>query len=256
MPRRLLLGQPVGVLPGQRPDEPRLAVVDVARGPDRQRHRQRSSGARGLRLPPRPRRPRRPSSVRQSRSVGRRGRRRRPAARRGGAAPQSASSTAHAALGSSASGSAPPPTRATVSSTSPPTSVGEPLRSGADGLDRLVEHAQHGDLVRVRAGSRRECERPLERGERQLVGAQRALERMPPQPLDELAPADDDTGLRSAEQLVAGERHEVGAGREALGAESARRRPSASAPEPRSSTSGSVVRARRPRRARRAAAAP
>ena len=33
-----LLGQPVGVLPGQRPDEPRLAVVDVSGGADRQRH--------------------------------------------------------------------------------------------------------------------------------------------------------------------------------------------------------------------------
>ena len=38
-PALLLLGQPVGVLSGQRPDEPRLAVVDVAGGADRQRHR-------------------------------------------------------------------------------------------------------------------------------------------------------------------------------------------------------------------------
>ena len=37
-PALALLGQPVGVLPGQRPDEPRLAVVDVARGPYRERH--------------------------------------------------------------------------------------------------------------------------------------------------------------------------------------------------------------------------
>ena len=33
-PALLLLGQPVGVLAGQRPDEPRLAVVDVPRGAD------------------------------------------------------------------------------------------------------------------------------------------------------------------------------------------------------------------------------
>ena len=39
IPRRLLLGQPVRVLPGQRLDQPRLAVVDVPRGADRQRHR-------------------------------------------------------------------------------------------------------------------------------------------------------------------------------------------------------------------------
>ena len=38
-PALLLLRQPVGVLPGQRPDEPGLAVVDVARCADRQRHR-------------------------------------------------------------------------------------------------------------------------------------------------------------------------------------------------------------------------
>ena len=37
-PALALLGQPVGVLARQRPDEPRLAVVDVARGADRQRH--------------------------------------------------------------------------------------------------------------------------------------------------------------------------------------------------------------------------
>ena len=37
-PAPLLLRQPVRVLPGQRPDEPGLAVVDVTRGADRQRH--------------------------------------------------------------------------------------------------------------------------------------------------------------------------------------------------------------------------
>ena len=37
-PALALFGEPVGVLAGQRPHEPRLAVVDVARGPDRERH--------------------------------------------------------------------------------------------------------------------------------------------------------------------------------------------------------------------------
>ena len=37
-PARLLLGEPVGVLPGQRPDEPGLAVVDVTRRPYCDRH--------------------------------------------------------------------------------------------------------------------------------------------------------------------------------------------------------------------------
>ena len=37
-PALALLGQTVGVLAGQGPDEPGLAVVDVAGGADRQRH--------------------------------------------------------------------------------------------------------------------------------------------------------------------------------------------------------------------------
>ena len=44
-PPPLLLRQPVRVLPGQRPDEPRLAVVDVPRGADRQRHVETGSKA-------------------------------------------------------------------------------------------------------------------------------------------------------------------------------------------------------------------
>ena len=71
-----------------------------------------------------------------------------------------------------------------------------------------------------RRGSRsgaleQERERPLERRERELVGAQRPLERVPAQPLDEVGAAGDDPGLRPAEQLVAREADEVGAGGEA-----------------------------------------
>ena len=45
-PAPLLLGQPVRVLAGQRPHEPRLAVVDVTRGADRQRHQRRLTSSR------------------------------------------------------------------------------------------------------------------------------------------------------------------------------------------------------------------
>src|SRR5262245_49706802 len=38
-PAPLLLREPVGVFAGERTDEPRLPVVDVPGGPDRQRHR-------------------------------------------------------------------------------------------------------------------------------------------------------------------------------------------------------------------------
>ena len=165
----------------------------------------------------------------------------------------SSSSTAHAALGSSASGSAPPPTRATVSSTSPPTSAREALGAGAHRLDRLVQHPQHRDLV-PRRRVERERERALERRERELVRAQRALERMAAQPLDELGAADDDPGLRPAEQLVPGEADEVGARAQAL----RRRRLVADRRRARRSRGrrrAGARRARRPRRARREPAA-
>ena len=85
---------------------------------------------------------------------------------------------------------------------------GEPLGAGAD---------RRGSCASVRSTgirSRRlevEQQRPFERGERELVDAQRALQRMAPQPLDELGAAEHDPRLRPAEQLVAGEAHEVGA---------------------------------------------
>jgi hypothetical protein len=58
-------------------------------------------------------------------------------------------------------------------------------------------------------------ERPLERGERELVRAERALERVTAQALDQLGTTDDDAGLRAAQQLVAGEADEIGARGEA-----------------------------------------
>src|SRR5262249_20638413 len=45
----------------------------------------------------------------------------------------------------------------------------------------------------------------------ELVGTQRALQRMTTEALDEIRATDDDPGLRSAEELVAGEADEIGA---------------------------------------------
>ena len=242
-PPPLLLGQPVRVLARQRPHEPRLAVVDVPGGADRQRHEpsrhcgseplERSSPQPPERLLARARgvchqtasargargaatssispsaSARTSSSSRPSRTIPTTG----GSPARSGS--NNASSTAQAKLGSSASGSAPPPTRATVSSTSPPTQPGEPLGPLPHRGDRLGEHAQHRDLAAGALGVEGESERALERRERQLVGAQRALQRMPPQPLDQVGAAGEDPGLRPAEQLVAREADEVGAGGEA-----------------------------------------
>ena len=209
---RVLLRQPVGVLAGQRLDERRLAVVDVAGGADRQRHRRRR---RRPRRPPRRRACRQSSRSFPSRTMPTTG----GSPVRSGAA--SASSTAQAKLGSSASGSAPPPTRATVSSTSPPVSAASRSARARIAPTSSPQHAQHGNpLRRVEV----ELQRPLERGERQLVGAQRALQRVPSQLLDEVGASRDDACLRAAEQLVAGEADEVGAARRGTPWPTARRR--------------------------------
>ena len=78
---------------------------------------------------------------------------------------------------------------------------GQPLRASAHCLHRLMEHAEHRNTV-PRLGLEPQRERPLERRERQLVGPQRALQRMAPQLLDEVGAADDDSRLRAAEKLV------------------------------------------------------
>ncbi len=85
------------------------------------------------------------------------------------------------------------------------------LGTGAHPVERLVEHPEDRDLLERAVGIEVEEQRPLERGERELVGSERALERMAAQPADELGAAADDPRLRPAEELVAGERDEVGA---------------------------------------------
>ena len=93
---------------------------------------------------------------------------------------------------------------------------GQPLGAGANHLERLVQHPQHRHLAQRALRLEVERERPLERRERELVRPQRALERVPPQSLDELGATDHDARLRAAEQLVAGEADEVGARGQAL----------------------------------------
>src|SRR5205085_521600 len=71
-------------------------------------------------------------------------------------------------------------------------------------------------LARGALGIGVEEQRPLERGEGELVRTERTLERVAPQARDELGAAADDPGLRPAEQLVARERDETGTCSEAL----------------------------------------
>ena len=88
------------------------------------------------------------------------------------------------------------------------------LGSRAELVDRCGGHAperDRGDIAfEIRA---RDLLHPRER---RLVGADRARERVGLAPIHEVAAADDHAGLRSAEQLVAGEGDERGTGLEAL----------------------------------------
>ena len=64
---------------------------------------------------------------------------------------------------------------------------------------------------RLRHRRRRTDQRGFQRGQGELVDPQRAGRGMPPQPLDEFGVAEQQAGLRSAEQLVAARGDEVGA---------------------------------------------
>ena len=198
-PARLLLGQPVRVLAGQRAYEPRLAVVDVPGCPYRERHASTAAATSAASAS---------VSVRQSSSV----RPSRTTAITGGSCARSA----RGQLLLDGAGEARQLGERERAATDARDGLldraagrlCEPLRAGTHGLGRLAQHPQHRDLLRPVEVER---ERALERGERQLVGAERAVERVAPQPLDEVGPAGDDPGLRAAEQLVAGEADEVGA---------------------------------------------
>ena len=124
----------------------------------------------------------------------------------------SSSGSAHAKLGISATGSAPPPERATVSWTVPPVSSASRSARARTASAGSVEHAQDREVAAARAVGRQGA---LERGQRELVGPERALERMPAHALDEVAPPDGDAGLRAAEELVAREGDDVRARLEA-----------------------------------------
>ena len=203
MPALLLLGQAVGVLAGQCPDEPRLAVVDVAGGADRQRHARTAAATSSISSSPSVRQS---SSSLPSRTIPITGVLVQPQRRR------------EALLDRAGEGR----------------ELGQRQRAAADARDRLLDRAadeRRRGARRARARlpassfsmrstgtsrerSRRvevEQERPFERGEPELVDPQRAVQRMAPQAVDEVGATDDDPGLRTAEQLVAAEADEVGA---------------------------------------------
>ena len=87
----------------------------------------------------------------------------------------------------------------------------EPLRQRGDLRLRAREQPQRRQALGEPIGIAIEPQRRLERGEPHLVDAQRALHRVAVDLRDQVLAADDEAGLRAAEQLVAGEGDEVGA---------------------------------------------
>jgi hypothetical protein len=93
----------------------------------------------------------------------------------------------------------------------------EPARARVDLFETASERMQRrqpcAQSIRIAIQSQR-C---LDRSEPDLVDSQSALQGIAIEARDQVAAPDDETRLRAAEQLVAGERHEVGAIRDHVG---------------------------------------
>ena len=147
-----------------------------------------------------------------------------PARSRASSASGAPDATHTARDGSTWPGSEPPPTVASVVDDlrAVPGRLGDRARPARRRPStRRRDLAPDRDLARGDAGAI-ERERRGDRGEQHLVRAHRAGERVLAQAGDEVRAADDEPGLRAADELVAAERHEVGAVGEALARASAR----------------------------------
>ena len=137
----------------------------------------------------------------------------------------SSQSMAISQVGMDCSGVAPPPI-----TDSPATIVGAQVREAAASsasararicVGGLADHGQRRHLVP--AFQQQMCAGALERLVDQLVEPQRAEQRIAAQARDQLRLAGENSGLRSAEQLVAAEGDQVGAGRAGCRRPAARR---------------------------------
>ena len=245
-----LLAQAVGVLAGEERDERRLAVVDVPGGAEREGARRQaqpeSTRRRRRTAEPRARHAQSAASTAAASSsssssrTARRSSSRRPSCTRpttAGApraqpagrpsASPSGGVTATATLGTSVTGSAPAPARATESTSSTPAApalVGGQRRTSSVAqraarqrtLERRGQHGQRRDALDRPRRVEVEAQQRVERRQVELVDAQGARQRVAPHGLDRRGRAHGDAGLRAAEQLVAAEGDDVGAGGEAV----------------------------------------
>ena len=241
-PARLLRGQAVGVPAGQRGDERGLAVVDVAGRAERERRRGRHP--RAARTAAAAWSASSSVSVRTSSS-------RRPSAMR----PTSGGSPARSGCGQGRRSSGRPPGRAARAAAArrrrPWPSRRRPRRRSRSASRRArassargsaVEHRQHRQLGARELGVAVQRQRRLERGERELVDAHRAGQRVAPARLDRLAacrPAAPPCGPpRSLSPLKQTTAAPARTERRTAGSSASSSRSSASTPEPTSSTTG------------------
>ena len=136
-------------------------------------------------------------------------------------APSAPGSSATSVVGRTAPGNAPPPTADSPGWSSARSSGGQAAASRAAPERRAGrverQHAQHRDLADGGLGVLVQRQRGLERREGQLVRAHGARERVLAAAREQRLPAHQAAGLRPAEQLVAAEEHQVGAGRQRVG---------------------------------------
>ncbi len=216
---RLLLGQAVGVDARERGDQRGLAVVDVARRAEGQR------GALGPGAHPRAARTTRAATSASSSVSVRGSSRRRPSWMRptsGGSPARRAAASASAPGGAGVErdrGALQVEQRQRAAAHPgdavdhvPAGLLGEATGAGGEGRRVGVEHREHRDRRPRVGGVAVEAERRLERRERQLVDPHRAGERVAAAGGDGVALADEQPGLRAAEELVAREADDGRAG--------------------------------------------
>ena len=124
-----------------------------------------------------------------------------------------------------------------------------PTAAAASRSQRAAELGRVGVQVRAVGRRARAAQGRLQRGQGELVDAERPGQRMPAQPLDQLGPPEQQPGLRAAEQLVAAAGDDVGAGAAARWRRPVRRAAAGRAPAARCRCRRPPARPGRPARA-------
>ena len=222
-PAATLLGQPIGVDPRERPEQRRLAVVDVARRPDDDGHPRGSAV-------PRAEATLRPSSTSAAGSTVRRSTTTRPPSIRPTTAGSPSRRRPRAGRGHAGPRVEREPKGRQRLARQRATAEGcrqrdgpRPVHPGCQGvgasaqrLDRCCDHPPDRDLG-SRPPSPVEAQRGRDSGQRHLVWPHRPSQGVLPKSRDQVGPPDDQPGLRPPDELVTREDDQVSTVGEAFG---------------------------------------